>query len=297
MKYYVYHIIGKKVGVTRDLQKRVTEQQGYLPSEYEVLLESDDIDIVSDLELKLQELYGYRKDREPYKQLFNKMRINATEQTSTFPCPVNKLKGRLMDSKGLTWETEHGTFYISSETIPWILQHVQTSMFNENRCYIYNKAYKYKFLQGKEPQEGSPNQTYYKYNEGPPKDTAAMIEDPYPNSDFNELIKTVGGQLIGGQLNHHRFDSIRKWAEDRGIYAKGDKKTQYAKLMEESGELARAILKEDRDEFVDAIGDMVVVLTNLAHLGGTSIENCIDSAYDVISERKGKMKNGTFVKD
>ena len=42
---------------------------------------------------------------------------------------------------------------------------------------------------------------------------------------------------------------------------------------------------------------MVVVLTNLAHLGGVSIENCIDSAYKVISKRSGKMVNGTFVKD
>ena len=46
-----------------------------------------------------------------------------------------------------------------------------------------------------------------------------------------------------------------------------------------------------------AIGDMVVVLTNLAHLGGVSIEHCIESAYNEIKNRKGKMKNGTFVKN
>ncbi|MCP4322312.1 MAG: hypothetical protein GY787_10775 [Alteromonadales bacterium] len=67
--------------------------------------------------------------------------------------------------------------------------------------------------------------------------------------------------------------------------------------MEEAGELGRAILKNDDEEFVDAIGDMVVVLTNLAHLGGTTIEECIDSAYNEIKDRKGGMKNGTFVKD
>jgi NTP pyrophosphatase (non-canonical NTP hydrolase) len=66
--------------------------------------------------------------------------------------------------------------------------------------------------------------------------------------------------------------------------------------MEEAGELGRAILKDDKPEFVDAIGDMIVVLTNLAHLGGFSIEHCIDSAYDEIKNRKGNMKNGTFVK-
>jgi NTP pyrophosphatase (non-canonical NTP hydrolase) len=67
--------------------------------------------------------------------------------------------------------------------------------------------------------------------------------------------------------------------------------------MEEAGELGRAILKNDNAEFRDAIGDMVVVLTNIAHMGGTTIERCIDEAYEVISKRTGKMVNGTFVKD
>jgi NTP pyrophosphatase (non-canonical NTP hydrolase) len=66
--------------------------------------------------------------------------------------------------------------------------------------------------------------------------------------------------------------------------------------MEEAGELGRAILKDNQKEFVDAIGDMVVVLTNLAYLGGTSIETCIDEAYSEIKDRTGNMRNGTFVK-
>jgi len=92
------------------------------------------------------------------------------------------------------------------------------------------------------------------------------------------------------------FDNIRKWAKDRGLYDKGDVKTQYVKLMEEAGELAQSIIKQDDVEFVDAIGDIVVVLTNLAHLGGYTIEECIDAAYTQISTRKGAMVNGSFVK-
>ena len=69
------------------------------------------------------------------------------------------------------------------------------------------------------------------------------------------------------------------------------------KLQEEAGELAKALLKNDQPEIVDAIGDMVVVLTNLAHLQGYDIEYCIDEAYKVIAARTGKMINGTFVKD
>jgi len=66
--------------------------------------------------------------------------------------------------------------------------------------------------------------------------------------------------------------------------------------MEEAGELAQAILKRDKPEIKDAIGDMVVVLTNLAHLEGFDIEDCITSAYTVIKDRAGEMQNGTFVK-
>ena len=62
------------------------------------------------------------------------------------------------------------------------------------------------------------------------------------------------------------------------------------------GELAKATLEKDQDEIIDAIGDMVVVLTNLAHLNGLHIETCIASAYNEISQRKGKMVDGTFVK-
>ena len=76
-----------------------------------------------------------------------------------------------------------------------------------------------------------------------------------------------------------------------------DTKTQALKLVEEVGETCRAILKEDYEEVVDGIGDCVVVLTNLAELNNVSIEDCIDAAYDEISNRTGKMVNGTFKKD
>ena len=87
------------------------------------------------------------------------------------------------------------------------------------------------------------------------------------------------------------------WANDRGLYDGGDPKTQALKLVEEVGETCRAILKEDAKEMVDGIGDCVVVLTNLAELIGTPIEECIDIAYNEIKDRKGKMNNGTFKKD
>ncbi len=94
-----------------------------------------------------------------------------------------------------------------------------------------------------------------------------------------------------------KFDLIREWAQERGIYDKGDVKTQFCKLGEEFGELGHGIIKQQDIEIKDAIGDMVVVLTNLAHLAGFKIEDCIDHAYDEIKVRTGKMINGSFVKD
>lgn len=249
--YYLYHIPGKKIGVTRDLNTRVTLMQGYKEGEYEVLEQSDDIDFISDREIELQKSYGYKVDRKLYKNLFKKMNINATEQTSTFPCPANKLKGHLMDNIGLSWETLHGKFEINSTTIPWIVHNAKTSMYNEERCYIYNKAY------------------------------------------YEAFVAEPAAEVTGATV----FDSIRDWADKRGIYDSGDTKTQFVKLMEEIGELGQAILKDDEAEFIDAIGDSVVVLTNLAKLGGHNIERCIESAYNEISARSGSMVNGTFVKD
>ena len=101
----------------------------------------------------------------------------------------------------------------------------------------------------------------------------------------------------GINMPKSHFDLIRKWASNRGLYKGGDPKTQALKLVEEVGETCRSILKEDAKGMIDGIGDCVVVLTNLAELIGTPIEECINVAYNEIKDRTGKMDNGTFKKD
>lgn len=95
----------------------------------------------------------------------------------------------------------------------------------------------------------------------------------------------------------NEFKPIRDWATEKGIYVKGDIKTQYVKLQEEAGELAKAIINNDNAEIIDAIGDCVVVLTSIAYFNGVTIEHCINEAYNVISKRKGQMVNGSFIKN
>ena len=289
--YYLYHIPGKKIGVTRDLNNRVTKQQGYFPDEYEVLDHSDDIDYISKREIELQQSYGYKIDRVEYKNLGKKMKINATEMTSTFPYPLNKLKGNLMDNMGKTWETVFGKFELDRDTVDWIVNNAKASMYDTKRSYIYNKAFFEKFV--------NKNLKQAKVN----AKEAAVKALEHIEAMQAELISH--SQAINTRETYQdlevketdRFQKIRDWADERGLYDKGDTKTQFCKLMEEAGELGRAILKEDDIEFMDAIGDMVVVLTNMAMLGGTSIETCIDVAYGEIKNRKGKMVNGTFVKN
>ncbi len=254
--YYLYHIPGKKIGVTSNLNTRVTLIQGYKEGEYEVLESSKDINYISDREIELQKSYGYKVDRRKYSELYNKsnnMKINATEQTSTFPYPISELKEALNKHNGIIWETQFGTFKLTDSSIKWILSHAQVSMYNPNRSYVYNKAF----------YENCVKQTVKKCNKKPLK----------------------------------MFQQIRDWAQERGLYDSGNTTTQYIKLQEECGELAKALLKDDQPEVIDAIGDIVVVLTNLAHQRGTHIETCISSAYNEIKGRTGQMINGTFVKD
>ena len=276
MTYYLYHIPGKKIGVTRDLKNRVEEQQGYKPSEYGVIMSTKDIDLISRLEIKLQKAFGYRIDDEPYNKLkCNNMRINVTEQTTTFPCPLNKLKGQLLDNIGMQWETDHGNFSLTENTVKWILNNAITSKYDNDRCYVYNKAFS-RFHDNNDAYNGKTR-------------TGGL----FPVGADHRLEKEVKNP--GTYISH--FDLIRMWAQERGLYDKGDPKTQTLKLMEEAGEICRAVLKKDEPEIIDGIGDCVVVLTNLAHLCDTSIEECIDKAYNEIKNRTGKMDNGTFKKD
>lgn len=262
MTYYLYHIFGKKIGVTCNLKDRLTRQQGYACGEYEVLDSSEDIDYISEKELELQLVYGYKVDRQSYKELItkkcklkpNEMKLNVTEQTTTFPCPLNKLKGNLADNLGVQITTNFGSYTLTPDLMNWIVENANTSMFNPARSYVYNKA-------------------------------------------LDEYAKTLVNKVDVVEEQPNVYDLIRQWADERGIYRSGDTKTQFAKLQEEAGELARSILKNDKPEFIDAIGDMVVVLTNLAALEGLKIEDCVTSAYNVIKSRQGNMVNGTFVKE
>ena len=91
-------------------------------------------------------------------------------------------------------------------------------------------------------------------------------------------------------------DKIEQWAIDRGLHT-ADPSKQMLKLMEEVGELAEGLAKDNQDAVQDAIGDAYVVLTILSMQLGMDIRQCVKMAYNEIKDRTVRMVNGVFVKE
>lgn len=98
--------------------------------------------------------------------------------------------------------------------------------------------------------------------------------------------------------------SVIDWGIDKGILTLTDedctterKLKQFSKTEEEVQELHDAILDDNKEEAIDAIGDILVTLIMQAKLWNTNLYECLDEAYEVISKRTGRMVDGIFVKD
>lgn len=89
---------------------------------------------------------------------------------------------------------------------------------------------------------------------------------------------------------------IKIWSSDRDL-DEADPSKQMLKLMEEVGELAQGLAKDNRDQVIDSIGDVYVVLTILSQQLDLDLTACVGSSYAEIADRKGKMVNGVFVKE
>ena len=90
-------------------------------------------------------------------------------------------------------------------------------------------------------------------------------------------------------------ERIKQWHYDRNLIEGSDDKTQFAKLIQEAGELSDNICKGK--DIRDDIGDMIVVLINIAERNKVSITDCLEVAYNDIKDRKGRMVDGVFVKE
>ena len=88
---------------------------------------------------------------------------------------------------------------------------------------------------------------------------------------------------------------IAQWHHDRNLINGSTDQAQFLKLIEETGELAGNLArgKDIRDD----IGDIIVVLINIATRNNLTIEECLEVAYDDIKDRKGTMVDGVFIKE
>ena len=88
---------------------------------------------------------------------------------------------------------------------------------------------------------------------------------------------------------------VELWHIERNLIDGSTDQAQFVKLIEESGELAGNIArgKDVRDD----IGDMMVVLVNIALRNGYDLYECLEVAWDDIKDRKGKMVDGVFIKE
>ena len=90
--------------------------------------------------------------------------------------------------------------------------------------------------------------------------------------------------------------SVEQWSIDKRL-DKAESSKQMLKTIEELGETAAALARNDRYELKDGIGDVVVTLIILAQQNDMSLYECLDQAYTEIAGRKGKMVDGIFVKE
>jgi len=88
---------------------------------------------------------------------------------------------------------------------------------------------------------------------------------------------------------------VAAWHQDRNLVHGSTNQAQVVKLLEEAGELARAVARGE--DVADAIGDMLVVLINIAERSELTLHECLHAAYTEIAPRRGRMVDGVFIKE
>tara|TARA_R100000541_G_scaffold18259_1_gene28045 strand:+ start:573 stop:989 length:417 start_codon:yes stop_codon:yes gene_type:complete len=128
-------------------------------------------------------------------------------------------------------------------------------------------------------------------------------------------------------MNHNvpnQLSKIAQWHKERNLINGATNETQFVKLIEEVIELY-ATLNSDMEAYEiaamirgmvtdienkgrikqapagkdikDDVGDINVVLMNIIEREGFTMQQCLETAWNDIKDRKGKMIDGMFVKE
>ena len=104
-----------------------------------------------------------------------------------------------------------------------------------------------------------------------------------------EFVETEEYLEIGRRLR-----DMVTWHHNRNLIEGSDDKTQFAKLVQEVGELSDSICKGK--DIKDDVGDIIVVLANLCARNRVSFLACLEQAWSDIKDREGIMYEGVFIK-
>ena len=113
-------------------------------------------------------------------------------------------------------------------------------------------------------------------------------------SGMSPLHYKLGAANISDTPISNLISKIMKWHEDRNLIEGSTDKDQVLKLQQELGELSDSVCKQK--DMKDDLGDMMVIMLNIMRRNNLTMEECLETAYIDIKDRKGKMIDGIFVK-
>lgn len=135
-----------------------------------------------------------------------------------------------------------------------------------------------------------------------PNNNLKAKRDYYENA-YNDDLKLIAFNKIEiteysgvGPDFYDLIGKVEEWSIDKKLN-KAESSKQMLKVVEEVGEVAAALARNEMHELRDGIGDVVVTLIILAQQNGMLLEECLEQAWNEIAERKGEMVNGVFVKE
>lgn len=114
------------------------------------------------------------------------------------------------------------------------------------------------------------------------------------NSEQQEYIIGII-EFLKNIENANIFEVIRQWSKERQLNY-SDPSKQMLKIVEELGEVSRAIIRHDDIKLIDGLGDLIISITILAQQNYFNIEDCLNAAYQEIKNRQGKLEDGMFIK-
>lgn len=271
-KFYIYHVLGEKIGCTHDLDKRVIFQQGCEPTEFDVLEEHDDIVEASHREIELQKQFNYKQDSRLYCQNFKQMILKQSSPTVSSVGVNKQLKSKLelknLLAKGVIFQTDMGTFDFDHKNVDELMKISQSSKFQGGDYYFSIRALRNLHQASAEVDDDKLRDL----------DDDLLIEDLMTLQVDATVVKPPSS--IDDSI-----DAITVWAKDLGI-TNNTIEAQTLKLVEEVGELSKGVLDKDSVEVRDAIGDIVVVLTSLSIIHGTTLKQCISEVLEEIKSRE-----------